>query len=185
MAHQRKRRAAIKFTFWLIVAIVSIGYVAKAHYSGKLAAWYYYEASSDGFAINADSFQDASKTNPARLAIKKTDTIDGLIAVPVKKGDRMPFHANGVISEKELKKGKRATLADATLTVLVPWEIQESKGFKFKDTFKHKGVETYPWAAVWNVVMVMLLGLSLGYMAEGLTDLLGIKIEKIRHFEGH
>jgi hypothetical protein len=185
MATIRKKRAAIKFSFWLIVAIISITYVVQSHYSGKLAAWYYYEASEDGFAINADSFAGASKTAPAQLTIVKAGTINGLTAVPVKKGDRMPLLANGVISKKVLKEGKRATVIGDTLTVVEPWEIGESKGFKFKDTFKHKGVETYPLAAVWNVLMVMVLGLSLGYMAEGLTDLMGIKLEKIRHFEGH
>ena len=59
--------------------------------------------------------------------------------------------------------------------------MKEAKGFKFKDTFKHKGVETWPWSGVWNVLIVALLGLSLGLMAEGFTDMLGLKLEKIQH----
>jgi hypothetical protein len=35
------------------------------------------------------------------------------------------------------------------------------------------------------VALVIGLGISLGYMAEGATDLFGLKLEKIRHFEGH
>jgi len=41
------------------------------------------------------------------------------------------------------------------------------------------------WGAAWNVAMTLGIGLALGFMAEGFTDLLGIKLEKIRHFEGH
>jgi hypothetical protein len=61
--------------------------------------------------------------------------------------------------------------------------VKESKGFKFKDTFKHKGIETWPWVGVWNVLIVALLGVSLGLMAEGFTDMLGLRLEKIRHNE--
>jgi hypothetical protein len=84
-----------------------------------------------------------------------------------------------------VKKGKRVKLEVDTLKVMVPWQIAQQSGFKYKDTFKHKGIKTYPWAAVWNVLITFGLGLSLGYMAEGFTDLLGVKLEKIRHFEGH
>jgi hypothetical protein len=78
-------------------------------------------------------------------------------------------------------KAKRVVLASSTLQVLEPWQIKEAKGFKFKDTFKHKGVRAWPWAGLWNVILVALLGLSLGLMAEGFTDMLGIRIEKIQH----
>lgn len=107
------------------------------------------------------------------------------MAVRVKKGDRLPRNTNGVISDKIVSEGKRATVQDSSLRVLVPWEIQQSKGFKFKDTFKHKGIETSPWGAVWNVMVVFLLGLSLGLMAEGFTDMIGIKLEKIQHHAHH
>ena len=126
----------------------------------------------------------ATAESPAVLEIGPFTELDGLQAVRVKKGDRLPANANGVIPEEVLKAGKRAALVGDQIRVTVPWEIQEAKGFKFKDTFKHKGIETNPWAAVWNVVMVIALGLSLGFMAEGFTDLLGIKLEKIHHFEG-
>ena len=96
-----------------------------------------------------------------------------------------PRYVSPALGEvKILKEGKRATLEGNHVKVTVPWEIQQAKGFKFKDTFKHKGIETDPWAAVWNVFMVLALGLSLGFMAEGFTDLLGWKIKKIEHF-GH
>ncbi len=32
--------------------------------------------------------------------------------------------------------------------------------------------------------MVIGMGLTLGYMAEGFTDMLGIKLQKIKHYEG-
>jgi hypothetical protein len=101
----------------------------------------------------------------------------------VAKGDRLPKNANGVISLAEIKTGKRVALDGQTIKVTVPWQIKESKGFKYKDTFKHKGIKTNPWSGAWNVAMVLCLGLSLGLFAEGLTDLMGMKIEKIDH--GH
>jgi hypothetical protein len=153
--------------------------------SGSLARWYYYSAGDDGYAVNADTFMNATAENPAMLQIGSFGKLDGMEAAPVKKGDRLPELANGVISQEELEKGKRVSLEGSLIKVTVPWQIKESKGFKYKDTFKHKGIVTYPWAAVYNVLIVIGLGVSLGYMAEGLTDMLGIKLEKIRHFEGH
>jgi hypothetical protein len=178
-------RAAVKFLFWTCLAGGLIFYLVHNHANGRLAAWYYHSAATDGYAVNADSFKNASRERPALLSVASVDSLEGLVAVRVKKGDRLPRHANGVIGEKILKAGKRAVLDGDRLKILVPWEIQQAKGFKFRDTFKHKGVETYPWAAVFNVVMILSIGLALGFMAEGLTDLMGIKLEKIRHFEGH
>jgi hypothetical protein len=117
------------------------------------------------------------------LSIRKQDNVDGLVAIPVAKGDRLPRNANGVISQAEVKSGKRAVVQGETIKVTVPWQIKEAKGFKYKDTFKHKGIRTNPWAGIWNVAMVLTLGLSLGLVAEGFTDLMGYKIEKIQH--GH
>ncbi|MEW6368070.1 MAG: hypothetical protein AB1714_25870 [Acidobacteriota bacterium] len=185
MGEPSKGRAAVKFLFWTAAAIGMILIVVRAHTSGQMAAWFYYSAADDGYAVNADSFVNATKSNPAVLQVGAFGRIEGRQAVPVKKGDRLPLNANGVILAKVLKDGKRATLQGNELTVTVPWEIQQSKGFKFKDTFKHKGIKTYPWGAVWNVLVVAGLGLSLGFMAEGFTDLIGIKFEKIQHFEGH
>ena len=68
--------------------------------------------------------------------------------------------------------------------MMVPVQIKESKGFKFRDTYKHKGVTTNPWSGVWNVFIVCGLGFALGMMAEGFTDMLGIEVKKIKHFEG-
>jgi len=180
-----KTRAAIKFTFWTIMSLVFVCIVVQSHLSGQMARWYYHTAGEEGYAVNARNFMDASAERPALLTIGSFERIEGLQAVHVKKGDRLPSNANGVISLAVLKAEKRASLAGAQIKVLVPWEIKTAKGFKYKDTFKHKGIKTNPWAAVWNVLMVILMGISLGFMAEGMTDLLGIKFEKIVHFEGH
>jgi hypothetical protein len=185
MAEPSKTRAAIKFGFWTLAAALLVTMIVQAFVSGKMASWFYHTAGNDGYAINADTFKSATRDKPAILQVGQLDRIEGLVAVPVKKGDRLPANCNGIISSEILKKGKRAKLDGNTVTVMVPWEIQDAKGFKFKDTFKHKGIETDPWAAVWNVAMVLALGLALGLMAEGFTDLLGMKLEKIRHFEGH
>lgn len=188
-AAQSRGRAAVKFVFWTTLALGLGVYVVHHHRTGKLASWFYHTAAEDGYAVNADSFKDASASAPAYLKVVRQDRIEGLVAVAVKKGERLPANTNGVIATRVLEQGKRAALvsdaAGQQIRMMVPWKIETAKGFKFKDTFKHKGIKTYPWAAVWNVVIVILIGLALGFMAEGLTDLLGIRLEKIRHFEGH
>jgi hypothetical protein len=105
-------------------------------------------------------------------------------ATAVKKGDRLPTNTNGVISKKEVEEGKRVKLDGDKLVVMIPMQIREARGFKFKDTFKHKGVETNPWSGVWNVFWILGLGVCLGYSAEGMTDMFGLKLTKIQH-HGH
>ena len=185
MAGPSRIRGIIKFVFWTAIACVLIAIVVRSHLSGQMASWFYYRASQDGYAINAHVVKDATKAKPAVLEIGQFQRIEGFQAVPVKKGGRLPANANGIISEEVLKRGGRATVEGNQLIVTAPFQIREASGFKFKDGFMHKGIRTNPWSALWNVGMVLGLGLSLGYMAEGFTDLLGIKIEKIRHFEGH
>jgi hypothetical protein len=176
-----RKRGIVKFTFWAIIAAcVTIGTV-RSYTSGQMVAWFYHRAAESGYAINVNTFKQASKDNPASLRIVGAAEIDGPVAVRVRKGDLLPRNANGVISDQTLAKGKRALVTGSVLKVLVPWEIKEAKGFKFKDSFQHKGIETWPWSGVWNVLIVLLLGISLGLMAEGFTDMLGIRIEKIQH----
>lgn len=175
----------VKFVFWALVAVALFTVAWRSYSTGQMAAWYYYRASADGFAVNATYFVNATVEAPALLEVGAFERIEGLQAVPVKAGDRLPANANGLILTSVLEEGKRARLEGEAIVVTQPWKIAESKGFKYKDTFKHKGVQTYPWAAAWNVAMTLGIGLALGFMAEGFTDLLGIKLEKIRHFEGH
>lgn len=182
-----RNKASVKLIFWLIVAAGLISYVVHSYTSGQMIRWYYYRASVDGYAIDANTFAKATKQNPAELTIVTANEIKGLQAVPVKTGDRLPEHANGVLALSELKAAKRVSM-DAktnTIRVMAPSQIKESKGLKYKDTFKHKGVRTNPWAALWNVAMVLMLGLSLGLLAEGVTDFMGMKIEKIDHAIAH
>lgn len=183
MAEVNRGKAAFKFCFWLVASVALFGYIIYTYNSGQMIQWYYYTASLDGYAIDANQSMNATKDKPAMLAIRKQDNVDGLVAIPVAKGDRLPRNANGVISQAEVKSGKRAVVQGETIKVTVPWQIKEAKGFKYKDTFKHKGIRTNPWAGIWNVAMVLTLGLSLGLVAEGFTDLMGYKIEKIQH--GH
>jgi hypothetical protein len=183
MAEVSRARGTIKFIVWTAIAVGLIWYGMSTYHSGQMIRWYYYQASADGYAINADSFKNATKQDPAKLEIGPFETITGLQAVPVKKGDRLPENTNGVITNEVLKKAKRAKLEDKTLVVMMPVEIKEARGFKYKDRFKHKGVKTNPWSGVWNVAMILSLGVALGLMAEGFTDMLGFKVEKIKHFE--
>jgi hypothetical protein len=179
-----KTKGAIKFFVWAALAVAMCVYVFYAHETGKIDQMYYHSTKLDGYAVNTKEFFNATKENPALLQIAKTDEIKGLMAVPVKKGDRLPKGANGVIEKKVIDEGKRAKVEGDKLVVMVPWQIKESKGFKYKDRFIHKGVKTDPWSGVWNVAMTIGIGLCLGFMAEGLTDMLGWKIKKIEHF-GH
>ncbi len=179
-----KTRGAIKFVVWAALAVGLCVYVYYAHESGKIDQMYYHSTKLDGFAVNTKEFFNATKENPARLQIGKAEEIKGLMAVPVKKGDLLPKGANGVIEKKVVEEGKRAKVEGDKLVVMVPWQIKESKGFKYRDRFIHKGVKTDPWSGVWNVAMTIAIGLCLGFMAEGFTDLLGWKIKKIEHF-GH
>jgi len=183
MSEQSKGKSWFKFLFWTAVAVAISLYLWSSYNSGLIVNWYYYKANKDGYAINATGFKDATKEAPAVLKIGNFEKIDGLKAVPVKKGDRLPINANGIIVMDEIISGKRVKLEGDTIKVTVPWEIKESKGFKYKDTFKHKGIKTNQWAGAWNVAMVLLLGLSLGLLAEGFTDIMGLKIGKIQH--GH
>jgi len=183
MAEINRRKAAFKFCFWLVVSVALFGYIIHSYTSGQMIQWYYYTASLDGYAVDANLSMTATKDKPVVLKIVKQDDVNGLVAIPVSKGDRLPKNANGVISLAELKSGKRVVLEGQTIKVTVPWQIKEAKGFKYKDTFKHKGIRTNPWSGVWNVAMVLSLGLALGLFAEGFTDLMGFKIEKIQH--GH
>jgi hypothetical protein len=184
MAEVSRGKGAIKFLFWLAVGAGLFYYAFHTYYSGQMVTWYYYEAGTDGYAVNADTLKGATKDKPAVLQIGTFEKLEGLQAVKVKKGDRLPIHANGVITPEQLKKKERAYLEGDVLKVIMPSKVREAKGFKYKDTFKHKGVHTNPWAAVWNVCLILSIGFALGLTAEGFTDMMGYKLEKIDHFEG-
>ena len=168
MAETHRGKAAFKFCFWLAASVALFGYIIHSYTSGQMIQWYYYTASLDGYAVDANLSMSATKEKPVVLNITKQDEVKGLVAIPVAKGDRLPRNANGVISLAELKSGKRAVLEGQTIKVTVPWQIKETKGFKYKDTFKHKGIKTNPWSGVWNVVMISALGLSLGLHGRGI-----------------
>jgi hypothetical protein len=185
LAENHRTRGTIKFVVWTIASIAMIYFVVHSYTSGQMVRWYYYQAAFDGYAINTTTFKEASKEKPALLEIQQgAKEVKGPIAVPVKKGDRLPENTNGIIGNDIIKAGKRAVVEGNKVKVLIPWQVQEAKGFKYKDTFIHKGIQTNPWSGVWNVAVVIALGLSLGLSAEGLTDFLGWKIKKIEHY-GH
>jgi hypothetical protein len=177
-------RGTIKFLVWTAVSAGIIVYFWAQYYNGNLLKQYYYKAKTSGWAINAGTFKHATKDKPAILQIGSFDKIEGLQAVPVKTGDLLPANTNGVIDKKTVEAGKRVALEGNTLKVMIPSQIMERGGFKYRDTFMHKGIETNPWGAVWAVVWIIAMGLSLGLMAEGFTDMIGMKITKIKHFEG-
>ena len=176
-------RGTIKFVVWTAVSVGIIVWFWAQYYNGTLMKQYYYKANTSGWAVNAKAFDEATKDKPATLEIGSFEKIEGLQAVPVKKGDFLPANATGIIDNKTVAEGKRVALEGNTLKVMVPSQIKESKGFAYKDTFTHKGVETDPWGAAWAVGFILFLGLALGSMAEGFTDMIGMKITKIKHYE--
>jgi hypothetical protein len=176
-----KTTGAIKFVFWFAVSIGLFYYASWSYTSGQMVSWYYYEAKTDGYAVHSAYFKNATKENPAMLQIGKFDKIEGLQAVEVKKGDRLPKNTDGIIDKKVIKEEKRAKLEGGMIKVMVASEVKDARGFKYKETFKHKGVQTNPWAGAWNVGMVLIIGLALGLMAEGFTDIMGLKLDKIVH----
>jgi hypothetical protein len=180
-----RARAVFKFTFWTGVSAALVAYAFHSYYSGQMVRWYYHTAKFDGYAVNAKAFMDATEENPAILEVGRFDAIEGLHAVRVRKGDRLPANATGIISLDEIRSGKRAFIEGDRIKVVKPWVIQETKGIRYKDTFTHKGIKTNPWSGVWNVLVVLSLGLALGLMAEGFTDILGMKIDKTMHRVGH
>jgi len=177
-------RGVIKFLIWTTASGALIVFFWVSYFNGTIYRHYYYKANMDGYAINAFAIAHATKDTPAFLKIGPFESVEGLQAAPVKKGDRLPGNATGIISKKIVGEGKRAALHEGTLKVMIPKEIREARGVRFIDTFKHKGVETNPWGAVWSVAFILFFGASLGLMAEGFTDMMGLKIKKIKHYEG-
>jgi len=174
----------IKLGFWLVLAVVLYGYGVNEYVNGDMVQWYYYQAKVDGYAINDKSILQATTENPVILTISRSEEINGAMAVPVKKGDRLPKGTNGVIPAKDVKDGKRVALdGDTSLKVTIPTQDKVQSGITYKDSYKHKNIETNPWSGVWNVVMVVALGFCLGMLAQAFTDVLGIKYHKIEHFE--
>lgn len=178
-------RAAIKFMFWAVATVLVFSYCIRFYRSGTMVDWYYYKAKADGFAVNTKAFSEATPDHPAVLTVGTFSSLDGLKATAVKKGDRLPTGTTGVIDLKTVGEGERVRLAGSELTVLIPWQFKEAKGFKYKDSFTHKNIATNPMSGVWNLVMVGLIGLCLGYLAEGFTDFIGLKFQKIDHTVGH
>jgi hypothetical protein len=185
MTRNERTRSIIKFVFWAAASAGSFWYAVHFYTSGRMVHWYYYQAKADGYAVNARAFSDATPERPAVLTVGDFQALDGLQARAVKKGDVLPEGATGVISLETLQEGRRAILEEGRLAVKVPWELKQAKGFKYKDTFTHKNIKTNPLSGLWNIVMVGLIGVCLGYMAEGFTDMLGLKFKKIDHSVGH
>jgi hypothetical protein len=185
MHREFRIRALVKFLFWAVATTVVVAYAINTYRSGQMVRWYYYESKADGYAVNATSFQQATRESPVALIIGDFPDVSGLRAVRVTKGSRLPEGTNGVIDLATVKKADRVRIEDGRLVVAVPWEIKEAKGFKFRDGFTHKNIRTNPFSGLWNLVMVGLVGLCLGFLAEGFTDVIGLKFRKIDHSVGH
>ena len=185
MHTESRTRALIKFLFWTVATIAVGTYAINAYRSGQLVRWYYFQSKADGYAVNTKAFEQATREHPVSLTVGDFSDVGGLRAERVTKGGRLPEGTNGVIDLATVDEGTRVRIVDGRLVVAVPWLIKEAKGFKFRDGFTHKNIRTNPYAGVWNLVMVGLVGLCLGFLAEGFTDLLGLRFQKIDHSVGH
>ena len=105
-----RHRGIVKFVFWTVVAAVVMTLTVRSYMSGQMAEWFYHRAAASGYAINADLFKDATKSKPATLQVTTGNEINGLVAIRVEKGDRLPRNTNGVIADTTVTKGRRAVL---------------------------------------------------------------------------
>jgi hypothetical protein len=179
-ARARRGRAALRLLVSGAVAAALIGVVLQSYRSGQMTRWYYHRAAAAGFAVDVTRFAAATPAAPVALAITAAPVADRPFAVRVQPGDRLPPGANGVITDAVLAAGRRAHRAGERLVVTRPFEIQTARGFRFKAGFRHQGIRPYPWAALWNLAVVLGLGLGCGLFAEALTDLLGLRVSARR-----
>jgi hypothetical protein len=185
MKGKYKGRVLIRFAFWALATALIFSFAINSYTSGEMVNWFYYRAKVDGYAINDKAFMDATKDKPALLAIVQKDAIIGLEAARVKAGDLLPRGANGVIEDSELRDGKRVALEANQIRVMVPIQIKEAKGIAYKDTYKHKGVQTNPLSGPWNVAVVVLMGLTLGMLAQAFTDYFGLEFKQPAKSSAH
>lgn len=181
MANPRGSRPIIKLVFWTLATAAIFAFAIQAYVNGDMARLYFHKAKADGYAINDKLIAHGTVEKPVILKVEQSDSITGLQAIPVKKGDLLPENATGVIDSKVVAEGRRVALEGDTLKVMIPWELTSSKGFTTKETFRHKNVETNPMGGVWNLTVVLTMGLCLGLLAESITDVLGIKVSKSAH----
>jgi len=181
----KRARALIRVVFWGAVAVAAFTYAISFYLSGDMVNWYYYRAATDGYAINNNAFLDATTAKPVVLTVVQKDALSGPEAVQVKKGDLLPRGANGVISAEDVAAGKRVALENNQLKVMVPTQIKEQAGIKYRDSYQHKGVQTNPWSGPWNVGMVLIMGLSLGMLAQAITDALGMEFKAPKQAHAH
>jgi hypothetical protein len=185
MKGHRNGRVLIRFGFWALATALVFGFAINSYASGEMVNWFYYRAQVDGYAINDKAFMDATKDKPAYLLIVQKDVISGLEAVRVKAGDLLPRGANGVIDDADLRDGNRVALDSNQIRVMVPIQIKEAKGIAYKDTYKHKGIETNPLSGPWNVAVVILMGFSLGMLAQAFTDYFGLEFKQPAKASAH
>lgn len=181
MEKNSRARALIKLAFWAIATAVVFGFAIYTYTSGQMASMYFHKAKADGYAINERTFADATVEKPITLKVETVSEITGPQAIPVKRGDVLPRNATGVIETSVVQEGRRVALENGNLKVMIPTEVVTSKGFSTKETFRHKNIETNPISGVWNLLVVLGMGLCLGVLAESFTDVLGIKVSKAAH----
>ncbi|MHB1416642.1 MAG: hypothetical protein ACYC1C_15450 [Chloroflexota bacterium] len=180
--HKNERtRNLIKLAFWSLATAIVFGYAINTFVGGGLTGMYFYKAKADGYAIHYGTVENATPAQPVLLTVTDSSVVEGNQAVPVKKGDLLPANTSSVISQAEVEDGRRVKLEDGQLAVLIPWEVTTSHGVASKESLRNKNIETDPMGGVWNLVMVMLMGLCLGLLGESVTDVMGIKVKKTAH----
>jgi len=181
MQKNSRVRAFVKLGFWTVATALVFAFAIYTYSSGQMASMYFHKAKANGYAINERSFANATVENPVALKVENVSEITGPQAVPVKQGDVLPKNATGVIDEGVVKEARRVALENGQLKVMIPTEVVSSKGLTTIETFRLKNIETNPAGGVWNLLVVMSMGLCLGLLAESFTDVLGIKVSKASH----
>ncbi|MHB1132958.1 MAG: hypothetical protein ACYC4L_11275 [Chloroflexota bacterium] len=185
MSARHIKRTMVRLVFWAVAAALIFAFVVNSYTSGEMVNWFYYRASLDGYAIDDRAFMDATTEQPAFVTIVQQDFISGPQAVRVRAGDLMPRGANGVIADAEVQDGKRVALEGNRIKVMVPTQLKEAKGITYKDTYKHKGIQTNPLSGPWNVLVVLTMGLTMGMLAQALTDLFGLEFKQATKASAH
>jgi len=181
MAEVNRGKAAFKFCFWLVVSIALFAYVIHTYNSGQMIQWYYYTARSMVTPVNANGFMNATKEKPScSVSGSRTRwTVWWRSRCPRGTGcqecEWRHFPDRNQIGKKGRPGGEK-------VKVTVPWQIKETKGSstrtpsstRHQDQSLGRGLECGHGAPPGAVTRLL---------AEGLTDIMGLKIGKIQH--GH
>jgi hypothetical protein len=182
LAH-RAGHAVLRLLISTVLAAAVIALLVHSARSGQMLRWHTYRAAADGFAIDAEVVRTARPEHPVRLRVVQATTLTGPATIRVRRHERVPAGTTGVVTDEMLARGRNVRLESGHLVVERPFGAATTRGTSVREGFRHEGLIPHPLAALWNVGVVFILGLSLGTAAEAVTALCGIRPTPIRHVE--